>query len=385
MSIPKEVVQLHQRIRTLLLTESLTPEVWEPLIRDFPNHSLLFLLIREVLQRYPDSREALGQGKETSVYFQDKEILSLLAGNYTRIEAINFLQGICHSLPYFVQLVRFLEESYQNLRQFGANANHGHGEESDLSRSLYEHYAGFPPIKAESGSRPQQTPAPAKKVHHFFHRWSPAVYRYFAAAAVVLLALVYLLHQRTSRHPGDQGLVFDTQVPFEYLSRTYRGSSTKPGKLSPEVRGFVDQVLLGIGSYSLRHYREAIDLFQGLESMAVSLQSSAEPAQLQPWLFRYYFYWGLSHLAYSRTRRERLSSEQRSRHLQAAITKLEKARQLVPPQPVRELTALPYFLGLTYFLDHQQQVAKKYLQQVNPQSPFGAQAAQLLSRLSAAH
>ncbi len=384
MNRSKEITLFYQRVRRQLLTASTFPDAWDPLIRDYPEHLLFFQILQNVLQRFPEGAEHLKEKKVELRGFREEDIMPLISGNFTPEEAIAFLQHVYHSYPYFARLVTYLENTGTTIKEFKESRSFTEVTTlEELSRILFERYASHPPTPVDAGKAKQQKSGKAEARKLRLGDRHSSMFLYFAAAAVLILALVVFLRERhasPSPSPGE-ALVFDTQVPFEYLSRTYRGSSTEQTELTPDTRAFVDQVLLGIGSYSLRHYREAIELFRGLESQAVALQAETQPVQLKPWVFRYYFYWGLSHLAYSRTQQESLSLQHRKRHLQAAIEKLNKARLLELNQPIRESAALNYFLGLAYFLSKQPHTASAYLRQIPPDNPFYPQAQQVLSRI----
>lgn len=206
--------------------------------------------------------------------------------------------------------------------------------------------------------------------------------RYAVTFAVVMIgALVTLLpYQFFIRNNTANYYVYDEHVPYDYNLSGLRGTQSDTGTDSL-LQVFVNQFKLGMADYLSRDYANAVEMFQSLEPVALSLQQTqVENEVFLAWLRNYYFYSGVSHFALSRSRASDFSPEVKQLHVTEAIRCLAQADSLVAARHFEGSDREIYFLGLAYGFGGRIDLAMAQLQKITPESGFYQNALKLIEK-----
>ncbi len=206
--------------------------------------------------------------------------------------------------------------------------------------------------------------------------------RYAFVIPVVIIAIVFsvLIYRTAIKRVGDDYYyVYDDEAPYQYDLSSLRGI---PLDLEDDslFHSFDSRFKFGISYYMDNDYPRAIGTFESLVPAIPVLQAKTESQELKSQIRDLYFYLGLSHLAFSRTRKLDLSQDIRTQHLNDAVGYISKADSLVQLDNLKGGDRENYFLGLAYWLEGKKDLASMKLKNISPNSDFYEESVKLIQK-----
>lgn len=201
----------------------------------------------------------------------------------------------------------------------------------------------------------------------------------WAAVAVVLsiVAMIFILPDKLDNDVYRQYFHPSIDPYYSKISNTLRSNqsdfdlSNFSNEKIQQMRGFKNRYELGIASYLLKDYKDAIQQFAECEKDINFFENDTTRMVLVRDL---YFYQGLSFLA--------LAGEKTTRknYLEKAIKNIKTARTIEKNYYKIETEETTFFLGLSLFLNREEQTAYSYLKQISESSSFYQQAEYLIKK-----
>jgi len=200
-----------------------------------------------------------------------------------------------------------------------------------------------------------------------------------AFAIPLMIAGIFLLyHQFFKSGNIDDAYVFDEKVPYAYGSGLRGASPASEEDMLFDA--FESNFKLSMSDYVVCNYPGAIEILKNLKTVAGRIKPVDK--RRMNLLRDYYFYFGLSHFALSRSRRFELTAEGKKQNAQSAIQYLARADSLALALHLEENDRETFFLGLSYGLGGQRDSALVRLHRIKPKSDFYAESFKLIQEWS---
>ncbi len=187
----------------------------------------------------------------------------------------------------------------------------------------------------------------------------------------VLLIAVFLgrdlfLPEGTS--PSDK-YTFDTVLPLDEFPSILRSTDK-------DVEVFVSGLDNGVFQYGSLQYASAVASFESIENdvEALALKSPEPGSQEFDWLRDYYLYKGLSRLALSTSKKQKLSPTEKSSQLNLAVADLQQCVTLVREAGLEKIEREYYFLALAQALSSKTDDAKISLENIPADGQYSKEA-----------
>lgn len=175
--------------------------------------------------------------------------------------------------------------------------------------------------------------------------------------------------------------VYNDKVPYEYTDSSLR-SPLELDKENPELRVFLTQFKFAMGDYLVRNYEGAIRTFEGIETTVNSILTTSPNIEELKYIRDYYFYFGVSHFALSRSLGRDLDEDTRAIHYLKATEYLQQARTVAVNNNIGILDRETYFLGLAYGFGGQPDMAVAELKKTTPTSSYYQDCERLVKQWS---
>lgn len=213
--------------------------------------------------------------------------------------------------------------------------------------------------------------------------WAQLNFRYAvaAAAALALLVMVYVSREfifKTTQYPY-QYFVYDDRLPYDFDSNTLRGPQTVEEPEDALLQSFIADFTNTMAGYLTRDYEGTIEKMKSLEPRALALQTPAADSLTFINLREYYFYWGLSSLAFSRDKS--LSLDAGKQYLDRAIALLGQAARLTESKQLAGEPKERYFLGVACYFKGDDEKASPQFRSIETTSKFYKDSQKLLKEI----
>jgi len=287
---------------------------------------------------------------------REKTIDDYLTGLMTEAEKEAFDEH-CFECETCFQELSFKEEAIRIINK-----------EGDSIFKKYLSYQGFKTRVLHLGEKIKLYLFPSKKL--------PA----FAYAAITLFVFIIGFQSilKTFDSTTDYPINFDQTVPSGFGQTGLRSESDafQKGAL---FSLFNNQYLLGIGDYLICDYASAIKSWQKIETIAADLESGTSDAEFSKTIANYYFYYGVSNLASSVTKKQRLNEMARKKYRTEAIRFLTKAESLMNRYHFED-DKIIFYLGTTFGIDGNKSEAIFKLKQISENSDYYYQANDFINK-----
>ncbi len=193
------------------------------------------------------------------------------------------------------------------------------------------------------------------------------VFAYGAVAILVVFLSTFFLINTLSEKSCYFN--FDNKVPYEYQSTQLRSDAINTDA-NPIFNTFVNAFQLGIGNYNFLEYEKAIEIFVKIEPVVNDLKKQDKNEIYLPWIRNLYFFNGLSHLALSVSKDNRIDKNKKEQHAQEALYYIRRANSFSRQYHLSGNDREMYFLGLAFGINGIFDSAIETLKQVQPESEF---------------
>jgi len=352
-----------------------------------PVYELFFDLI-DKLKEQVNISEYTRTDKVTPISFSLLEdiLMRIMAGDILSTDAQQLIKGLISSPIFYQRLLSKLSpaaldvsiEEFPEVSQIQIKS-----DDELLKQILFE--AKSQKVKTSKAGMPIKN-----VLHSLIDIWdrlkqlfeSPKRFpRYaFAISIAILVFLISLsVYENISKKESFHYYVYDHKVPYEYDMSSLRGTPVN-FEDDPDISLFINQFKLGISDYMVRDYKNAINTFEDVMPLAGRINTRLKSKEFLPWMRDFYFYLGLSHLAYSNDKE--LNKESSAYHIHESIQFLLQADSLVTefdlPKNDREI----YFVGLAFSLGGIIDSAKVYLNRIESKSIFYKDSQKLIRKSS---
>ena len=201
------------------------------------------------------------------------------------------------------------------------------------------------------------------------------------AYAIPLLVLAGIGIYSQFRHQATgQPYVFDNEPPPLFASGL-RGPDSSAAEDSL-LMAFRAAFKLALSDYKLCNYYQVISALEDLEPIAAALQTKEEIEYDATLLNDYYYCFGVSHFALSRSHRFKLDAQERRQHGEMAIQLLTRALALAEAYQLSNLDRDTFFLALAQGFAGDRQAAISQLNKIPTMSTYYDESIELIKRWS---
>lgn len=170
---------------------------------------------------------------------------------------------------------------------------------------------------------------------------------------------------------------YDENVPCEYSTINLRGV-TKDSEKSQSISSLIKGFNLGISSYNVLEYENAIKYFEKIEPLVEGLEThQAKPESLAE-IRNLYFYLGLSHLSLSISEASGDNQTTKAGHAKKAVLYLTKTEKLVSKYNLEKRDQETFFIGKALGISGDRTKAITILQTVLPASQYYQESKNLI-------
>ncbi len=192
-------------------------------------------------------------------------------------------------------------------------------------------------------------------------------------APLALFAFMFFFNEKTEH----DFYTYDDRAPYDYDSGT-RGPS-EPAAADSLLIDFKGRFKLAMSDYMLRDYPRALQILEGLQPNIAALSSHTSNENFAALMRDYYFYTGVSHFAWSRSKRFK---QNREHHAEQAVYWLARADSLTQAGPMPQSEREAFFLGLAYGFAEQKDKALAVLRKIPSTSFFYQQSIERINEWS---
>lgn len=190
------------------------------------------------------------------------------------------------------------------------------------------------------------------------------------AAGLIFVTLIsgylFLVHQKPSRP-----YTFDEAVPYAYIPQIQR---MRNSQIRSEIENILpkplyDNFLSAMLEYKDLNYNRVLEILEK-DILEVRKLDPSQDKEINKFRGNFHFYFGLSHLAISRSDRFGLAHDQRISHLVKASEFLAEAEKISQLNGQRSSDKESFFLGLAFGFSGHFDKATSKLGLIRTESPF---------------
>ena len=291
---------------------------------------------------------------------RQKTITAYLTGAMTEAEREAFDEH-CFECDVCCQELTFNEQAVNLIRNEG--------------NSIFRKYLNYRELKSKAFNLGE-----ILKIYLLPSRKIPAFAFAIVALFVFLFGFQFII--KTFNASIDYPVNFDQAVPSGYGQSALRSESDMSRKDALFLL-FNNQYLAGISDYIICDYSSAIKSWKKIETICVELEKNTHDLEFLKTIRNYYYYLGVSNLAISVSKKQRLNESTRTKHRMDAIAYLLKAEALSNNHLFNDKDKIVFYLGTAYGIDGKKAEAVDMLSKLTDKSEYYNQAKELINKWKA--